>query len=117
MFIQVAISPVTIKAFLIGVCAFEPESSIVVNYHPNLLKEFRGSLSKEFTVKALEWLYNNATMYNKVNTKFPEKYKHIEQYAKSIGFKFEGIDRESCSSGDRLMYGITRKEIERLLCQ
>jgi len=96
---------------LIGVAVFSPESRRVVNYHPNLLKEYRGKRSIEFTLKALKWLYDNAEMYQKVNAKFPKIYKHIERYAKKAGFTFEGVDRESCKSGDRLCYGITRNEI------
>ena len=99
---------------LIGVVVFSPESRRVVNYHPNLLKEYRGKRSIEFTAKALKWLYDNAEMYQKVNAKFPSVYKHIERYAKKSGFTFEGVDRESCKSGDRLCYGITRKEIGEL---
>ena len=102
---------------VIGVAVFSPESTTTINYHPNLLKEYRGKDSLLFTINALKWLYENASMYKKVNVKFPSIYKHIKVYAEKVGFTFEGTDRESCKSGDRMMYGITRNEIGELKCQ
>tara|TARA_R110002020_G_C16317611_1_gene774432 strand:+ start:6002 stop:6454 length:453 start_codon:yes stop_codon:yes gene_type:complete len=105
------------KDKIIGVAVFSPESTTTINYHPNLLKECRGKDSLPFTVNALKWLYENASMYKKVNVKFPSIYKHIKVYAEKAGFTFEGTDRQSCKSGDRMMYGITRNEIGELKCQ
>lgn len=99
---------------VIGIAVFSPESRMTINYHPNLLKEHRGKRSIDFTLKALEWLYDNAEMYQKVNVKFPRIYKHIEVYAIKAGFTFEGVDRQSCKNGDRLCYGITRSEIGKI---
>lgn len=99
---------------LIGVCVFEPDNSVCVNYHPNLLKKYRGELSVPFTIGALKWLINKAPMYQKVNAKFPVKYKGLSKYAENCGFKNEGLDRSSCSLGDRHSYGITKEEIKKL---
>ncbi len=98
----------------VGIAVFEPDNSVCVNYHPNLLREYRGKHSIEFTIQALKWVYKNAPMYLKINAKFPAVYKHLKPYAKKCGFTQEGIDLESCKLGDRLCYGITRKEIESL---
>ena len=91
----------------------------MVEYHPNLLPEHRGAKSEEFTIKSLEWLYNYAPMYKKVNVKIPSCYPHIERYAKRIGFKSEGVDRQSfCKDGklvDQWAMGITREEIKEVL--
>lgn len=97
---------------LIGVAAFEPDNSVCVNYHPNLLKEHRGPNSIPFTTGALKWLVDNAPMYKKVNAKFPACYNWLNKYSEDCGFTFEGIDKDSCTLGDRVCYGITKQEIK-----
>lgn len=99
---------------LIGLCVFEPDNAVCINYHPNLLKKHRGKLSVPFTTGALKWLVNNAPMYQKVNAKFPTCYNGMSKYAEKCGFKMEGVDRFSCKLGDRYSYGITKEEIKRL---
>lgn len=103
-----------IDGVLIGICVFEPDNSLCVNYHPNLLKKHRGKNSIPFTVGALKWLIDNAPTYEKVNAKFPVCYNGLDKYAENCGFTREGVDRKSCSLGDRYCYGITKKEIKEL---
>lgn len=99
---------------LAGVSIFKPENYMCVEYHPNLLKKFRGETSKPYTVNSLKWLVENAPQYTKVNVKFPKSIKGLDKYAESCGFTFEGVDRQSHPTGDRLCYGITKQEIELL---
>lgn len=99
---------------LIGIAVFDADNTVCVNYHPNLLKKYRGKLSVPFTIGALKWLVKNASMYRKVNSKFPVCYNGLDKYAEKCGFTKEGLDRDSCKLGDRYCYGITKKEIEQL---
>lgn len=98
-----------------GVCAFEMENTNSVSYHPNLLPKYRGKHSTEFTIKALKWLYENAPKIIKVNVKIPSNMKSLIKHAKSIGFKFEGVDRCSIIINEKVLdqtcMGITRIEI------
>lgn len=106
---------------VLGLSVFNPLNSVTLDYHPNLLPEHRGKNTKEFILRSLGWVVDNAPMYKKVNVKIPCCYPHIERYARNIGFKAEGLDRQSfCKGGklvDQWLGGMTREEIEVQLCQ
>lgn len=99
-----------------GLASARGESTSVVNAHIYIPKSNRGIHTKMIGMEVLRWIKRNARPHvHKVSTKIPVIYKDVVRFARSLGFKNEGIDRASVmKSGvlvDRLNLGISLGDI------
>lgn len=103
----------------IGLSAIRAESDVVLNIHIHIQKQFRGKGTVEMGRLILDWAVKNSpSSYAKINTKVPVIYQDVIRFAHKLGFKDEGIDRESIMKNgimiDRQNLGITFDEV---LCE
>lgn len=102
-----------------GVVLVLAENSITTLIHPYMLEKHKGQ--GFYMIKAfLEWYLRNAKAEaNKVNAKIPSFNKVGRKIALKVGFKDEGIDRQSYLRDgelyDQYLLGITRDEIKEVL--
>lgn len=103
---------------LVGVLQVDGATSIEVNIHPYLLKKYR-YLGREMLKEFFKIFLN--TDYQKVTAQIPICYKQVFNFAKKMGFKLEGINRQSAIKQgqilDQWMIGITREEMYGRLSQ
>jgi hypothetical protein len=102
-----------------GVILVLADNSVTTLIHPYVTKNHKGS--GFYMIKAfLEWfLTNSKEDANKVNVKIPTFNKVGKNMALKIGFKEEGIDRQSYQRDgkfyDQYLLGITKNEIKEVL--
>lgn len=80
----------------VGVFSIKYNGSAAVNVHVHIPKKHRGKHSKSIGLMFLKWVKDNASEnVQKLNTQVPVIYKDVIRFAKSLGFKKEGIN--TCS--------------------
>jgi len=91
---------------------FHAVNSSTLMIHSHVLKQFRKD-SLKLGQEALRYFLT--TDYHKLIVEVPAIYRHIRIYLLRLGFKFEGINRESYLKNgqyiDQYRFGITRGEI------
>lgn len=91
---------------------FHAMNSSTLMIHSHVVKKFRKD-SLQLGQEALKWFAE--TGYHKLVVEVPAIHRHIRIYLLKLGFKFEGINRESYLKHgkiiDQYRYGITRSEI------
>ena len=104
---------------LVGAYRVHQVNSITYQIHAFLLPEQRDK-SKESGKVILEWCIENLE-FNKLIAEIPKKYENVYRFTKGMGFKDEGINRESFLKDgkiwDTYRLGQTKKEIEQWLAQ
>lgn len=99
----------------IGVILLHTDNSASLRMHPYLRAQFREK--GRIMMKAFyEWLIaSTKDEVNKVIVSIPETHKKVINFAKKVGFKTEGFNRESYRKDGKLYgqqnLGITRNEI------
>lgn len=100
---------------IVGIILVHTDNSISVKIHPYLKSKYREKgriMMKSFYKWFLE---NTDDKVNKVNTVIPEFHKKVINFAKRVGFKKEGVNRESFRKDGKIYgqqnLGITRTEI------
>lgn len=104
---------------IVGVILVHSDNSASVKIHPYLKKQFRKK-GREMLVLFYEWFLIHAKEnIHKVNACVPECYKSVINFAKKVGFKDEGFNRDSYLKNGilygQVMLGITKSEIEDFL--
>jgi len=98
----------------VGVITFTAESSSVVDSHIAFLPNRSGN-AVEFARQSADWIFEN-TDYIKIVGKTPFCNRHAHIFALRVGFKDEGINRESYVKDgevyDMWYTGITKGEWE-----
>jgi RimJ/RimL family protein N-acetyltransferase len=101
----------------IGIILVHTDTSVSVKMHPYLRKKHRQkgrAMMKAF----YEWMLES-TDTNKINVTIPECEQKVINFAKKVGFKKEGLNRDSYQKNGQLYgqqnLGITRHEIEEYL--
>ena len=83
--------------------------------HAHVIPEHRKQYSKAAGTAALQFIYMNYPVIQKINAIIPVIYKNVRYYTEGFGFKLEGIDRLSYTKDgnviNRWTLGITRDEI------
>lgn len=109
----------TVDGKVAGSILAHNDNVTTIKIHPYILSNYRVKsriIIKEF----FKWFLCNAKFASKIIVSIPFSRKVVYNFAKKVGFVDEGINRESYLSGgtlyDQWMLGITRKEIEVILC-
>lgn len=99
----------------IGVIYIHCDTSCSIGFHPYLLKDHRIygiEMMKAFFEWFIEYLPEE---YVKINVIIPECFASVVSFARKVGFKKEGICRNSYTKSgniyNRVMLGITRDEV------
>jgi RimJ/RimL family protein N-acetyltransferase len=104
---------------IIGIYILEVNGIALVRLHIALLKEYRSRFLKKTALNTLRFIIDSSPNYVKAVAGVPKPYKHLYRFCKQLGFKDEGINRESFFKGgqlvDVLMLGLTRDEIREVL--
>lgn len=100
---------------LIGVCAFDNVRGIGCDIHPYILPKYR-IYSRKAVSSAISYLFSNFEQIQKVNATIPFIYPKVKNFALKIGFKPEGINRQSFLKHgviyDQWAVGLLRSEHE-----
>ena len=100
---------------VIGIILVHVDTSAALKIHPYLLKKYR-FLGREMMEKLYEWFLSLPENINKIITVIPENQRKVYNFAKKVGFKDEGFNRESYMKNGKVYgqwyLGITRNEIE-----
>lgn len=104
---------------IIGIILLHTDTTVSVKIHPYLLKTHREK-GRIMMAAFYKWfLENTEDKINKINTSIPEFYKKVINFAKKVGFRKEGVNRDSYLKDGQLYgqqnLGITRTEIEEYL--
>jgi len=101
-----------------GVISYEAKNSVSVEMHMGIFTEFRGKKSYDATKLALIWLISEFPCYKKVIVFIPVIYKNVKLFAMKIGFKEEGLSRQSYVKNgeiiDQWFMGMTQEEIKEI---
>lgn len=102
-----------------GIILAHLETSCSIMIHPYLRKQYRRK-GREMMKKLFQrFLDHTPESFVKISAIIPDCYKSAQNFAKRVGFKEEGVSRNSYRKKgevfDRRYYGITREEIEVLL--
>jgi len=105
----------------VGLMVCHEGMSKVVEVHIKVKNKDRKQHAKMVGFICLKWLMMN-TEYNKVITWVPSIYPHVRNFCKrKFGFTEEGCNRRSFLKNgemiDMFLYGLTREEIEVMICQ
>jgi RimJ/RimL family protein N-acetyltransferase len=100
----------------IGVILLHTDNSTTLKMHPYLRKAHR-TRGRDMMKEFYEWvLENTEDRINKINVSIPENDKRVINFAKKVGFKKEGLNRDSYMKNGTIYaqqnLGITRSEIE-----
>lgn len=100
---------------LIGVILVNNDTSVSIKIHPYLRKQYR-QRGREMMRAFYEWALEFADeKINKINVTIPDYQVKVINFAKKVGFKKEGLVRESYLKEGQLYgmqnLGITREEI------
>lgn len=106
----------------IGAIIIDTETSTSISIHPYLIGDKR-ALGRDMMQKFYEWFLENIKdTVIKINVKVPKCHKIVYNFAKNVGFKYEGTTRQGFRKygkiHDQWNLGITRDEIQEYLkCQ
>ena len=93
-------------------------NSVTWQGHVFMIPGFRTQYAKDGCILTLKWLLEN-TDCKKLIADVPKRYPNVMAFLENIGFKNEGVNRQSFTKDNQLWdivnYGLTRKEIEELL--
>lgn len=93
--------------------SFSPRSSICLEAHPFMLKEYRLKFARLCVGAAFTWFTNMG--FHKMVVEVPENMPALVNFAKRFGFIEEGINRESLKKDgeifNRVCLGITAPEM------
>lgn len=97
-----------------GMFAFVPETPILYQFYPAINPEYWGHKhTVEAGKLAVQWLWDN-TAAQKIITKAPVLYPDALKWAQRVGFKREGIQRQSFLKHqelhDQYYIGISREQ-------
>lgn len=95
---------------------FDTNSSLMM--HPYLLAKYRHK-GRDMMSAFYKWFLTLADQVHKLNVSIPITQRKVINFAKKVGFKQEGINRESYMKDgqyyDQIILGLTRPEIEGLI--
>jgi len=104
---------------VIGLYQLKVMNGVTIELHPMVLPEFRSLYAKVSCKEALRWIVENAAWCYKVTASIPVIYKHVQFFAKGMGFRQEGVNRSSYLKGevllDQILFGITRDEMAEVI--
>lgn len=99
---------------LIGFYRIHALNTITYQIHAFILPEFRKKYAKQSGELILHWCLDMLE-FNKLVAEIPFKYENVYRFTKSMGFKDEGINRQSFLKDGKIWdahrLGITREEI------
>lgn len=100
----------------VGICSVFDESGCCLDIHINIPKKHRGRGTLAIGRAMIGWIKNhNISGKSKLVTQIPVIYRDVIQFALRLGFKKEGVNRQSVIIGgaaiDKLYMGITFGEI------
>lgn len=102
----------------VGMYRVHQLNSISHQIHAFILPEHRERWAKESGRVILKWCLDNLE-FNKLIAEIPDKYINVYKFTKGMGFKDEGINRQSFLKDgkiwDTYRLGQTRKEIKEWL--
>jgi len=94
-----------------GVFLLIPQNSVTVDIHTALLPDVRGKESKQAGKLLLDLIFSR---YFKAVTSVPSNNRVAAWFAGSLGFKHEGVNRQSFLKNgvllDQVLMGMTREE-------
>ena len=103
---------------VIGVMLVNHDSLCSINIHPVLLNKYK-RYGREMMKAFFVWVDSLPEQLTKVNCSIPNHLKIVQNFAKKVGFKKEGVNRASFlhngTAQDQTRYGLTREEIKGLL--
>ena len=104
---------------LVGVYNLHTHNGITVQIHAHVLPEHRKKNSRATGIESLRWIYDNAPVYKKVIAEIPFCFENVKNFAESIGYQLEGVNRLSYLKNgvivDQWRMGITRDEIKEVI--
>ncbi len=84
------------NSLLIGFYAFAAKSSVELDVHVQILPKHRKKYALASGHKMIDWFINDAPAnYLKLTAQIPFKYPDVKNFALSIGFEIEGINKQS----------------------
>jgi len=96
-----------------GIILVHTDNSVSLKMHPYLRAEHRQK-GRTMMEAFYKWVLDN-TETRKINVSIPENHKKVINFAKKVGFKKEGFNRDSYLKNGQLYgqqnLGITRQEI------
>lgn len=108
----------TVNDEKIGVIYVHNESLCAISIHP-YMKEKHKSKGRKMMLMFFKWFNSLPPELCKVNITIPSDRKIVYNFAKKLGFKDEGVSRDSVKRNgvvcDQYLLGLTRKEIKGLL--
>ena len=97
-----------------GIFIIEKLSSIEIQFHAQVLPEYRKEYTKKFMTMVYEWIISE-TGFQKLSASAPSIYPNAANFCKRMGMIEEGINRLSWLKNgeihDQILLGITREEI------
>lgn len=103
-----------IDDLIIGVFWLHPISLVCGYIHTQILKQYRREHAANASTLMLGYMVDN-TEYLKFETKIPVIYENVHIYGLAMGFKDEGVSRQSFLKDgglhDQYCMGVTRQEI------
>lgn len=109
---------VSCECGLVGIVSIENENLNTLRIHPCLLKKHRTKIREVFNL-LFKMILNTPYFINKVVVSIPFSRRIVYNTAKKIGFKDEGVNRESFLKDgvfhDQWNLGLTKKEIKGLI--
>lgn len=86
---------------VIGCFILDKRSTYCADVHVQVLPQYRKQYSQQFGRGVLEWTWNN-TELRKLVAEIPTLYQNVLTFAISMGFKVEGVNRQSFLKGGDL---------------
>ena len=109
----------TVNNVVVAMYNFEALNSVSIKIHAHVLPEYRKQYSRQTGKEALRWIKSQATWVHKIIAEVPMLHPNVANFVLSLGFKEEGINRESYLKNeliyDQWLFGITVEEIEGVL--
>ena len=107
---------VTTDGRRVGLASIFNDAGCCLEIHINIPKANRGKGTLDMGRAIIRWVkHNNIAGKSKLVTQIPVIYKDVIQFASKLGFKKEGINRQSVMIGgkaiDKVHMGITFGEI------
>ncbi len=100
---------------VIGLYRLHALNFITYQIHAFILPQYRKKYAKQSGHLILDWCLDMVE-FNKLIAEIPVKYENVYRFTKSMGFKDEGVNRQSFRKDDKIWdtyrLGITRQEIE-----
>lgn len=105
---------------IVGICNVKPQNYSTLEIHPVLINNYRGAYGRIAIKAFLQWIIDNGhASIKKIMAMIPVCFPKVKNCALKIGFKLEGINRQSFMKNSQLqdqwILGLTETELQECL--